>query len=500
MEDRWIPYSSLWWRFWTPRIPVGERYQEGAFTGYSNGEDDDDDDDADPSTMPALDIRRMLANPVIRKLYKKLPYIDVVPIVRPWDTMPPDQQADRTQFVTDSTLAAYHAGKALYPRATILQIESQLDAAAAKLARRRRGLLRLPLPRLRQRLFSHCEAPQTAFLSFPAYDAVTTHVSTWSPGAALTLSDGATVYTPGRSQVEFRTIQELTQPEPVAAGQAEQFVPDSWLPSVGYQPIMVGRRMHPQDMWVAFGEEEEQLGVAGLEGRLGENRARVEASAEWGALKERGPKVVGGVDKIVFFYGNGMSDDCDYCKRAMFLFAVAVCLRDWVKEMRGGAAGPTIPIYMPAFDTLRRWNPAEEEFLANNGVEFVDSNGELFLKIDERTAVMSYRNWNPVKQVVADLAKPALLICRPVSDDPEDDFAWKEQENDDGETITVPTVRSRFLESSTIVVDPDSPRVRELVKDYDKFELPELPQGAADKEVLSVYMRKADASTKVEYW
>jgi hypothetical protein len=194
-----------------------------------------------------------------------------------------------------------------------------------------------------------------------------------------------------------------------------------------------------------------------------------------------------------------MSDDCDYCKRAMFLFAVAVCLRDWVMEMKGGA-GPRIPIFMPAFDTLRRWNPAEEEFLQQNGVEFVESNGELFLKVDERTAVVSYRNWNPVKQVVADLAKPALMICRPVSDDPEQDFAWKEQENDDGETIRVPTVRSRFIEASTIVVDPDSPRVRELVKDYDKYELPELPRGTADEEVLSLYMRKADACTKVEYW
>jgi hypothetical protein len=206
------------------------------------------------------------------------------------------------------------------------------------------------------------------------------------------------------------------------------------------------------------------------------------------------------MDKIVFFYGNGMSDDCDYCKRAMFLFAIAVCLRDLVMELRGGAAGgQRIPIYMPAYDTLRRWNTQEQFFLGPNGVYFVESNGELFLKVDERTLVLSYRNWNPVKQVVADLAKPAMMICRPVSDDP-DDFGWKEVENDEEEIVRVPKVRSRFIEHSAIVVDPDSPRVRKLVTDYDRYELPELPGDTAEKEVLSLHVRKPEASTKVEYW
>jgi hypothetical protein len=512
MEDRWIPYSSLWWRFWTPQIPLGERYQEGAFNGYSNGDDDDDDPD---EPMPALDIRRMLAVPFIRRIYKKLPYIDVVPVKRPYEQMTTAQRQQREQFVIESTLAAYEDGKALYPRSTIAQLESQLTAAGETLARRRKDpLFYSPwrftlLPRqiryklhlrLRQKLFSHCEAPQTAFLSFPAYDDVITHVSTWSPGAELTLSDGSTVYRPGRSQIEFRTIQELTQPDPENA--AEQFVPDSWMPSVAYQPVMVCRRVQTADMFAFFGEEAEQMDAGAMGERLRENATRVKGSGEWRAVEERVREVVQQgveVDKIVFFYGNGMSDDCDYCKRAMFLFAVAVCLRELVMELRASTAEPRIPIYMPAYDTLRRWNTQEQFFLGPNGVHFVESNGELFLKVDERTVVVSYRNWNPVKQVVADIAKPAMMICRPVSDDP-DDFGWKEVENDDEEIVRVPKVRSRFIEHSAIVVDPDSPRVRKLVKDYDKYELPELPGDTADKETLSLYVRKPEASTKVEYW
>ncbi|KAH6845769.1 hypothetical protein B0I37DRAFT_381031 [Chaetomium sp. MPI-CAGE-AT-0009] len=200
-----------------------------------------------------------------------------------------------------------------------------------------------------------------------------------------------------------------------------------------------------------------------------------------------------------------MSDDCDYCKRAMFVFAMTVCLRDLLVELRGEAApGRTaMPIYMPAFQIVRRWNAAERELLESNGVELIESNGELFLKVDERTVVVSYRDWNPVKQVVADIAKPAVLICRPVSDDPDQDFTWKEEQvgdTDDEETIRVPTVRSRLLDPLSITVDPDSPRVRELVQDYDGFELPELPGETIDKEVLRLYMRKPNASTKVEYW
>jgi hypothetical protein len=541
MEDRWIPYSALWWRIWTPRIPVGDRYQEGAFTGYVG------DDDDDTSDMQLLDIRRMLAMPFIRRIYKKLPYIDVVPVKRPYEQMSPEQRQQREAFVIESTQSAYASGKALYPRSTIQRIEDQLTAAGATLARRRKDhhrhpsskhLLRfLPKLHLREQLFSHTEAPQTAFVSFPAYDAVTTHASTWAPGAALSVPGGFSysdsdnednndndddddrVFRPARSQVEFRTIQELTQPD--VENSAEQFVPDSWMAAVGYAAVGVRHRVPLRMMRTFWGEWGEQVGMEGLEGRLVGERGRVLGGEGWSGLvegvkgvnggegngvgggdgsgKEEGKRVLGGVDKIVFFYGNGLSDECDYCKRAMFMFAVAVCLRDLVLEL-GGDPGRKVPIYMPTVDSIRRWNTTEKTFLRSNGVEFVESNGELFLKVDERTAVLSYRNWNPVKQVVADIARPAVLVCRSVSDDPEQDFAWKEVEQEDGETVRVPKVRARFLEPSSMAVDPDSPRVRKLVRDYDKYELPELPGETEAKEDFSLYLRKADASTEAEYW
>ncbi|KAL2130873.1 hypothetical protein VTI74DRAFT_5827 [Chaetomium olivicolor] len=527
IEDRWIPYSALWWRLWTPRIPRGDRYQAGAFAGYGDPNEDNDDPDnpITPRDLPPHDIRRILSVPFLRHIYKKTPYIDVVPVTRPWTEMPLDQQLQRVQFIIDSTLDAYRAGKALYPRDVIVQIESQLAAAAAKLARRRKthvpdtrgalsSLSRLYHHHLRHTLFSHCEAPQTAFLRYPAFDGVTQHVATWAPGAALILSDGETVYRPGQSQVEFRTIQELTQPDP--ENDEAAFVVDSWMPSVGYAPVVVRLRgQYEGDLPTYSGEEEgAQVTEGELERALEEEWVRVRKSAEWKVLEgkvqddgvqgEGVRRVLSGVEKVVFFYAEGLTEGSVFAKRAMFLFAVATCLREVVHRLYPPGNRPEIPIYMPTYDINRRWSTAEEVFLHKHGVRLVESNGELFLKVDQRTAVVSYRNWNPVKQVVADIAKPAVLICRPVNDDPDQDFRWKEEEREGEEPMAVPQVRSRLVDRSIVLTDPDSPRVRKLVREYDRLELPELPgrtveEGEEDEE-LCVYVRKADASTKVEYW
>ncbi|KAL2145896.1 hypothetical protein VTI28DRAFT_5978 [Corynascus sepedonium] len=566
MEDRWIPYSSLWWRLWTPRIPRGERYLEGAFRGYTNG--DDDDGDVELSDLSLLDIRRFLAIRPIWHIYKRLPYIDVEPIQLPHEQMSPAQRSQREAFIIESTFAAYSEGKAFYPRQTIAQIEAQLTAAGDTLTRRRKDAVNdmgqdkskdektikkrrtlfpsfilsksrrsRPRARIRHKLFSHCQAPQTAFLSFPALDGVTTHVSTWAPGAEISLvdysdsdssssssdDDDASLeigYRPGRSQIEFRTIQELTQPDPGPDPNAnddvegmEPFLPDGWNPAVAYQPIVVrARPVAPSEVALVHMTSLEEN--CALEQRLMEYKEAVEGSAEWRIIVERisgnrgkGQPVWGPggneVDKVVFFYGNGMSFNSDYCRRAMFLFAVAVRLRELAMNLtklgeEGEAKARTMPIYMPAFEATRRWSKAEREFLERHGVEFIESNGELFLKVDERTIVLSYRNWNPVKQVVADIAEPAALICRSISEDPEEDFAWREEVRGDGETVRVPVVRSRLVDPSSIMVDPDSPRVRKLVSSYDKFDLPELPGETAEEEVLSLYVRKLGSTSRLD--
>lgn len=536
MEEHWIPYSALWWRFWTPSIGRGERYQEGYFDGYPTDDDED---------MPALDIRRVLAIPFVRRFCRKLPFIDVVPVKRPWEDMSAEQRRRRDEFVVESTLAAYNAGKALYRRDTIRQIEDQLQAAAERRLRGRRERRKARLrgrggggdhgrqgedgegegeegdssmrerrrnrkKSVRQRLLSGCEAPQTAWVRFTDYDGVVQHVATWAPGAEVLQSDGVLVYRPGRSQVEFRSIQELTMPDP--DNTAEQFAPDSWLPSVAYSPVTVRRRPSQPDHLGSYPGAEDLRTPDQLVYRLLENRWAIAESAEWRAFERAVRSAPTGralrsVDKIVFFYALGMTDGSAHCRRAMSLFAVVTRLQELVRELkleadRGACGAPLLPpIYMPAYDIRRTWNYRERALLRWSGVVLVESNGELFLGVDERTAVVSYRSWNPVKQVVADMARPAVLICRAVSgeDAAEGDFRWVEEDRD-GETVRVPAVRARHVDDSGLRNDPDSPRVRSMVADYDRFALPELPAQTPEQEIMSVYVRRPEASTKVDYW
>ncbi|KAK4220748.1 hypothetical protein QBC38DRAFT_524930, partial [Podospora fimiseda] len=66
--------------------------------------------------------------------------------------------------------------------------------------------------------------------------------------------------------------------------------------------------------------------------------------------------------------------------------------------------------------------------LESCGVVFLDSESQLFAKVHHTSAIVSFRNFSPVKQVVMDIAKPPFMIWRPVSLDPATDFIWIEEE------------------------------------------------------------------------
>ncbi len=170
LETSFIPYRSLWWNFWTPPMGAADRYQDGYFAGYGEPEDG----------MPWIDIRRAVGNPFMRKIYKTLPYVDVRPVVRPWDVMSEDERSLRELFTSGATKAVYSHGKALYPRDTIQSIEDQLSAYEK--ARR-------PVPKLLER----CEAPQTAFVHYRDFDGVVQHQGTWKPGAVMDMGSSVTV-------------------------------------------------------------------------------------------------------------------------------------------------------------------------------------------------------------------------------------------------------------------------------------------------------------------
>ncbi|KAL1838051.1 hypothetical protein VTJ49DRAFT_3099 [Mycothermus thermophilus] len=512
MEDRWLPYSDLWWRLWTPKMSRGDRYQNGYFNGYPLT---DLDDDESVSDLPIHDIRRLLANPVIRSIYRKLPYIHVDPVVRPYDTMDAEQRRQREQCVVECTLEAYRAGKAFYPRWVLESIEDQMDAAKKRLSRRKRRCFKAG-----RTLISYCKAPNSMWVAIPALDGVTVYVRCFVPGAKFRDEPDRPLIRRGWPEYEFRSLQELAQPDPLLEHipwKDVRFLPDSWTPSIGYQPINLISKVATHHFFVS-GFDSALVGAPildldGMRQRLKEMKRRIRCSEEWRALvrgldisQGHGGEILRHVDKVVFFYGNGFCEHVTrfWHNRAMTLFAMAMCLREWVQAL-GGRPVKRLPIFVPTYDYELRttWNGGEGALLRENGATLIDSTGRLYLLVDENTIVVSYRYWNPVKQVVADLARPAAIICRTVSEK-DDDLGWVEEQatiNSETTMVRVPKIRSREVSSHSMKVDPDSPRVRKMVQDYDRFDILELPrQPEEEEEPMSLYIRKPGASTKVEYW
>ncbi|VUC37014.1 unnamed protein product [Clonostachys rosea] len=133
------------------------------------------------------------------------------------------------------------------------------------------------------------------------------------------------------------------------------------------------------------------------------------------------------------------------------------------------------------------YNDADKRVLAEAGIQVVGGRGGLgFTYIDEDTVVFSCHPNIPVKQVVADLDKPAILICNEVKEEGEE--KWKVFER-----------LGNFGLLSPYLTDHDSPRTREMVKGYHSFPFPKDRLGFGD---IQIYVRKdpiGEALSSVTY-
>ncbi|CAH0046347.1 unnamed protein product [Clonostachys solani] len=121
------------------------------------------------------------------------------------------------------------------------------------------------------------------------------------------------------------------------------------------------------------------------------------------------------------------------------------------------------------------YNDADKRVLAEAGIQVVGGRGGLgFTLIDEDTVVFSCHPNIPVKQVVADLGRPAILICNEVRE--EGDEQWRVYER-----------HGNFGLLSPYSTDHDSPRTREMVKGYHRFPFPTDRLGFGD---IQIYVRK----------
>ncbi|KAL1957077.1 hypothetical protein VTO42DRAFT_6335 [Malbranchea cinnamomea] len=110
------------------------------------------------------------------------------------------------------------------------------------------------------------------------------------------------------------------------------------------------------------------------------------------------------------------------------------------------------------------YNDVDKTVLTGAGFTILQD-PEAFLEIDDSTVLFSCAPNVPVRQIVAELARPAIMVWDRVKEDTEED--------------KICGVRA---------TDPDSPRLRRMIREfYDEFEFPRDPENFVD---LAVYVRK----------
>lgn len=178
-----------------------------------------------------------------------------------------------------------------------------------------------------------------------------------------------------------------------------------------------------------------------------------------------------GIDKVVALACSPFSwAEWVYPSMGMVHHALALVLRDFL-----AARDPTHEIRCSAQDPL--YTPVDEQVLSEAGFTVVDD-PRAFLEVDEASVLVCWSPDIPVKQIVADLARPALIIWNRV--DREDlDKDWQ---------VHGPQPALRHNPNFVGSPDPVSTRVLRMMEEY--VELPFLSDNGYFAS-MAIYVRKA---------
>lgn len=130
------------------------------------------------------------------------------------------------------------------------------------------------------------------------------------------------------------------------------------------------------------------------------------------------------VTKIIAFACGSVSHKTHDCSRSLKQHAFALTIRDVLESRRrssGGAGGGEIRLCVQ--DPV--YNEVDRAVLLEHGITVLDD-PEGFLEVDDDSAVLSFSPNVPVKQIVADIARPAMI-------------AWEAMVRQDG-------LRRRYIE------------------------------------------------------
>ncbi|KAH8658046.1 hypothetical protein BX600DRAFT_514569 [Xylariales sp. PMI_506] len=173
-------------------------------------------------------------------------------------------------------------------------------------------------------------------------------------------------------------------------------------------------------------------------------------------------------------FGKESSEDGLPLCRAMTQHAAALTVAHILGSRLGDVdnAGPRA---LPVLVQDPVYSPVAQQLLKEEGIQVVSGYGSLaFTHVDDDSVVISCHPNIPVKQIIADIARPSAMIWNEVC---------KEEVN--------PELRLGIIDGEETWISPwttdeDSPRTRQLIEGYDTYEFPASERFGK----LAIYIRR----------
>ncbi|KAJ5160127.1 uncharacterized protein N7482_007131 [Penicillium canariense] len=143
------------------------------------------------------------------------------------------------------------------------------------------------------------------------------------------------------------------------------------------------------------------------------------------------------ITKVVGLALSAMSIRVDDCPRSYIQHALLLTLRNWLAERDGTEV--TCYAQDPGYRSV------DKEVLRAHNIQVIDD-PQAWLEIDDQSVVFSVAPNVPVKEIVADIARPGIII-------------WERVGFEDADQ-----------EGKTSSTDPSSPRVRAMLEGYELFD------------------------------
>ncbi len=130
------------------------------------------------------------------------------------------------------------------------------------------------------------------------------------------------------------------------------------------------------------------------------------------------------ITKVIAFANSTMAVAGSSCSRSSQQHALMLTMRD-IANRRRTTGQPEVRCF--AQDPM--YSEADEQVLQKAGVTVLgDPRG--FLEVDDETVVLSFCPNIPVRQIIADIARPAVMIWSRIRPEAEDLAIWKKKEPD----------------------------------------------------------------------